>query len=391
MTRSHQRRGFTLVEMLVVMGIIVLISAAAMLVVPAALNKDRSTDAVTNVKLWLEIAQARAARDGAPRGLRFIVDPTKLSPISVPPSPTGSDERLWVTEVQYIEAPPVLVFNPNPPYPNGFVGTVPNLQPHPLTPRVEFVYTVAGPPAMATDPPQGTIINRQCFIRGLTFDQGLQVINATGINNQPTLWLPVLGTWHRIFATIPDPATGANPRPDPAVNPTSYFVEVRLSDPSDLTTGYPDMQLGASTYYVTYHFGIYAPARPLLGEPTMQLPTNTCVDLTNDPNPAAPKIVSTPGIVPNQPSPLLQDYDILFAPSGSVAFTPTIGGAPQIFLCVRDPRRGSPMNLFDANQIRQGGEMMILGIKSRSGAITAQPVDLNGDPYSFAKQSISGQ
>jgi hypothetical protein len=76
-----------------------------------------------------------------------------------------------------------------------------------------------------------------------------------------------------------------------------------------------------------------------------------------------------------------------------VAFTPTIGAAPQIFLCVRDPRRGSPMNLFDPTgvQPRLGGEMMILAVKSRSGAIAVQPVDLNGDPYSFAKQSISGQ
>jgi hypothetical protein len=49
------------------------------------------------------------------------------------------------------------------------------------------------------------------------------------------------------------------------------------------------------------------------------------------------------------------------------------------------------MNLFDANQIRLGGEMMILAIKARSGAIAVQPVDYAGDPYSFAKQSVSGQ
>ena len=177
------------------------------------------------------------------------------------------------------------------------------------------------------------------------------------------------GAWYLASDHATNPAAYRTRRP---VAPDSHSYDVAV-----LLDGYPDTQLGSSTHYVTYHFGIFAPPRPLLGEPTMQSPTNTCVDLN--------QFVSDPfGTAP-------LDYDILFAPSGALAFTPSVGGAAHVFLCVRDPRKGSPMNLIDPAQIRLGGELMILAIKSRSGAIAVQPVDLAGDPYSFAKQSVSSQ
>ena len=362
MIRQHPRRGFTLVEMLVVMGIIVMLTAAAMLIVPGALDRNRSTDAVSTLRGWLEISQARAARDGAPRGVRLIVDMSKPHPTSNPASFTLSEERLWVTEAQYIEAPPVMVFNPNPPYPNQFVTVGTALQPHPHTPRVEFSYTVA--PMGSPTPPAGTVTGRQCTLRGLDANQ-LALVQSSAASGQSAISLPVLGTWHKITSV------GAQQQEPVIVSGvTSFSIEIILDH-------YPDTELGASTFYVTHHFGIYGPPRPLLGEPTMQLPTNTCVDLN-------PNVSSPFGVVPS-------DYDILFAPSGSLAFSTTIAGDPHVFLCVRDFRKGSPMNLFNAVQVREGGEMMILAIKSRSGAIAVQPVDYAGDPYSFAKQSVSGQ
>ena len=131
---------------------------------------------------------------------------------------------------------------------------------------------------------------------------------------------------------------------------------------------------------MTYHFGIYAPPRPLLGEPTMQLPTNTCVDL-NAVCVAARRFGTAAAATTTSCSPRV----------GRWRSRQSIGGDGHVFLCVRDPRKGSPMNLFDPAQIRTGGEMMILAIKARSGAIAVQPVDLAGDPYSFAQQSVSGQ
>jgi len=80
MTRARAaaaRRGFTLVELLVAMAIIIALSALALAVVPAALDQDRTTDGATLTKQWLMISKSRAARDNLPRGVRLIVDPNK--------------------------------------------------------------------------------------------------------------------------------------------------------------------------------------------------------------------------------------------------------------------------------------------------------------------------
>jgi len=351
MIRSKSRRGFTLIELMVTMALIAFLAALAMVVAPAVLEKDRSVDAVSNLQGWLEISRARAARDRLPRGVRLIVNPVTLQ----------------ATEAQYIESPPVLVFNINPPYPNSGVYTpngvlnpgIPGAQINPLSARVEFTYTVAPGPGPGPPVP-GSITNRQCVIRGLDLDQANTLVSFTTNGQQPTLWMPVLGTWHRIIgvgAVQQDP-----PSPAPA---TSYFVPVTLDY-------YPDTQLGATTNYVTYHFGVYGPPRPLLGEPTMQLPTETCVDLNAG--------VSIPGGV------AFQDYDLLFAPGGQLAFTPSTMGASSVFLWVRNPNL--PLN-FAA--LDQGGEMMIIAIKAKSGAIGVAPVDHSGDPYALARQAVLGQ
>jgi hypothetical protein len=202
------------------------------------------------------------------------------------------------------------------------------------------------------------------MIRGLDFDQANTLLSFASNGQQPTLWMPVLGTWHRIIGTNP-----ASPNPPvpvtPATTPPSYDVEVALDY-------YPDTQLGATTNYVTYHFGVYGPPRPLLGEPTMQLPTETCVDL----NPG----VSIPGGV------AFQDYDMLFAPGGQMAFTPSTMGASSVFLWVRNPNLTLNFAALD-----QGGEMMIIAIKAKSGAIGVAPVDHSGDPYALARQAVLGQ
>jgi len=81
---------------------------------------------------------------------------------------------------------------------------------------------------------------------------------------------------------------------------------------------------------------------------------------------------------------------------------------------VRDPRKlgaltvgGTPANLvYNLTDFQQGGEMMIVGIKSKSGAIGAAPVNwpdaatgitgpppggTNYDPYFFARKAVSNQ
>src|SRR5262249_59603028 len=91
-TETTRRAGFTLVELLVAIGIIIVLASLALLVVPDVLDQDRTTDGASLTRQWLMIAKARAARDQLPRGVRLINPGNGL-----------------VTELQYTEAPPVLV------------------------------------------------------------------------------------------------------------------------------------------------------------------------------------------------------------------------------------------------------------------------------------------
>jgi prepilin-type N-terminal cleavage/methylation domain-containing protein len=68
-------RGFTLVELLVVITIIALISAATLPVVLPALNHRQVSEAARIVQAALVGARDAAIRDNAPRGIRLLPDP----------------------------------------------------------------------------------------------------------------------------------------------------------------------------------------------------------------------------------------------------------------------------------------------------------------------------
>ena len=148
------RTGFTLVELLAVMGIIIVLASIAAMVVPAAVSQDRTTDGAALTRQYLMIAKNRAARDGQPRGLRLIVTADSTVPTKSP---------LWVTDVQEIESPLVLVVNSNQTTrfntatPPVLVGAL--IDPSPV---FHVVYTVDTNPQ--PNPTYGYITNRQIFL-----------------------------------------------------------------------------------------------------------------------------------------------------------------------------------------------------------------------------------
>src|SRR5262245_35315516 len=89
---AKPRRGFTLLELLVVMGIIIVIASLVIMFLP---NLDRHKgvpNATTQLHGWVNLSKQHALRDHAPRGIRLLIeDPT---------SP-----NLHCTSLQYIEQP----------------------------------------------------------------------------------------------------------------------------------------------------------------------------------------------------------------------------------------------------------------------------------------------
>lgn len=85
----RQRPGFTLMELLVAISILLLMTAIAVLIVPNSLARQRASEGASQFQGWLLIAQQRAMRDQAPRGLRLNIN-------------SGTQ---FVTDLQYIEEP----------------------------------------------------------------------------------------------------------------------------------------------------------------------------------------------------------------------------------------------------------------------------------------------
>lgn len=355
--RSAQTRtAATLVELLVVMSIIAALGAIALMMMPGITNSDATLKGAAEVQSALKISQAMAGSARLPRGVRLLVQP-------------GST---ICTEMQYLEAPPVMV--PNPQVLVAAPGDTTYWQ---TQPRVEFSYEFA--PASSTNPPPGTITKRRCYIYGLNPDQASQI--APGA----TLVLPTLGAWTQI---------------------DSYYVnnEVTLKV-------YPDALLGAASQagsppappptalYRTYHFGVYGPPVPLLGEPTVPLPQGVAIDMS----------ISFPFYGFTQPP--IPSYDIMFAPSGQMitsyntANNATLTGNGAVFLWVRDVSKGVDMTPISTNpwtysapitQFQNGGEQQIVGI--RNGFIGTAPVlwpaadgtYSNGtDPFTLARQRLN--
>src|SRR4051794_17666286 len=88
--KARPRAGFTLLELIVVMGIIILVASLAILFLP---NLDRHKgvpNATTQLHGWINLSKQHALKDKAPRGIRLIYD---------------SSNPTRCTSLQYVEQP----------------------------------------------------------------------------------------------------------------------------------------------------------------------------------------------------------------------------------------------------------------------------------------------
>ena len=339
--RAAVRAGFGLIELLVSISIILALAGFAFLMYPGVRDQDRVRNAVTDVGSTCKLAQAMAARDKAPRGVRFITGTNALDPMKTDPR--------WVTELQYVELPPPLIPNLNP-----LTPSLANPTAHPnLESRVRFAYTPAA--TTSTNPLPGTITGRRCFLENLTAEQAAQVQAGC------TIVMPNFGTWHRISA-IPAAATAV-----PASRSTPTIPAIPLFDLEVQLEVFPDAILGAGTSAVIYHFAIYLLATPLVGEPTVLLPKGICVDL--NPSDATFKVGSI------GPSGAATDFDVIFGPDGKLVGSQN----GQLFLLMRDYTKGGATNIRVAegpglaDAFRRAGEMHFLTVRA-SGALGHAPV-----------------
>ena len=402
--RRTLRTGFTLVEMLVVMALIVLLAALAAGVANSGLiGSQRLSSGSNAISGWLLIAKQTAARDGAPRGVRFF---GKLAPGNPNVLNDPSNTFLAFTSAQYIQSADPVVFNPaqegNPTGPclvfnveyNAMTPTAPP------TKRLYFVTLSATPTDVAAVPPRPQVMS-DLYQRVAAGD---------------SLVLPEYGISTKLLAD-PQPYNGSLGQlvVDGAQVPLNQCAELFVTTLPDFAAAGQAQPAtvpatGRQTTIKTYKFGFQNVPRPVLGESPLLVTGDIGIDYRGNVNAAPP---AYPAPHPPLPYPALSAsnptttlgvdvylvnpanaaegyyFDILFAPSGRVL------GNTNALTClwVRDltkidgttaPAGGNPRAYPDA-----AGEQLLTVIYNRSGLIATQPVAPEPDPYQFAKDGAN--
>ncbi|MBO0698294.1 MAG: hypothetical protein J2P46_07875 [Zavarzinella sp.] len=354
MTRSplRPRLAFTLIELLIVIGLIVLLASLAAMFLP---NLDRNKgvpNATTQLEGWIRIGRNEALRDAAPRGVRLIQDPNNPNRANAiqyieQPDPIAPRGTVVVNNAVMRIALMISTPNPNPtgppPYPN----------PMPATATLVLLDPTTGQPTAGWnwDDPQNPQIFPGDFLE-LTASPNL--VARIPAPNPPL---------------VPNPNPGPSPIPQFASAPRCQITLDRAVDGTDV-----------APLILTEGFRIIRAPRPLAGEPLLQMHRDVFIDLTwcypcpiqlTDVNGNPVPSGSPPygnGVTYFQPWGPSGPMDILFNSSGTVASAPT----GQLILCVQ--------------HVDRPNDRLFVVIQTRTGKVTAVNwADFGNDPYAFAR------
>jgi prepilin-type N-terminal cleavage/methylation domain-containing protein len=329
---GRRRRAFTLIEMLVVMGIILLLATIGVAYLPKMSDNQKRTRAVDLVSQWLLTAKERAKRDRLPTGVRFI-DPN--NPSNDPTKP------ILVSQLQYVQQPdPItggqLVYYASASAPAGYFGPIAN-----------NIYVIGGICLSAT-PFGGTGAATIVTFGNVDFTSGTLDQRLV----QRGDYLELGGSVHLIVAVSPPTTTTG----------TQVYV-------------WGSVSLGSPTT----NYRIFRQPRPLVGEDILQLPPDMVIDIGKDPISGNLLSRNVPQrSVVDQNGNLIPVNEILFSPSGEVIGTGTSGG--KVLLWVRDSTVANP---YDP------AATAIVSIQTRTGLIAAQPVAPGNDPYANTEDARS--
>ncbi len=384
-----RRDGFTLIEMLVVIAIILAVAAMAAVFAPSVNDNQKLSRAVDNLEQWLLTAKMRARRDGLSTGLRFV--------------PAPGDAPGTYSQFQYIQQPDPLV--------GGYIdyagvhgGTIVSASGGMVTfGNVDFSLSLGANPPLDAFGRQQWLVQTGDYLEingGGVFSIWGVVFPAPGL---PATQLVLGGSLGPTSAntgftspwTTPVQATVVASVPVPYPTPTSVTGALAtfagLAPPantgSPLTTIisplFPPAQLpppGSFLWQSAYeqslvlgpttNYRILRQPRVLIGEEPVTLPTNYAANF--NPIPGSGSLLPGSNVLPGA-----SGYpEILFSPTGAVVGSNA--GTPIICISVWD----TTLDLTDPNVSQRVG---IVGVQSRSGFIGAYSVSLSGNPFLFVQ------
>lgn len=342
MTRSplRPRPAFTLIELLIVIGLIVLLASLAAMFLP---NLDRNKgvpNATTQLEGWIRLGRNQALRDAVPTGIRLIQDPN---------NPTRANA------IQYI-------VQPEPIAPRGTVTQ------NGVPMRIAVLITTpANPPTL---PPYPLLSPASAILVLLDPTTGQPVSSWNWDDAQTPQIFP--GDFFELTASpnvVARITAGPGPSPLFPQAPRCMITLDRGIDGTDV-----------APLILTDGFRIIRAPRPLAGEPLLQMHRDVFIDLTwcypcpiqlTDINGNAVNTGSPPygnGVTYFQQWGPSGPMDVLFNSSGNVASAPT----GQLILCVQ--------------HVDRPNDRLFVVIQTRTGKVTAVNwADFGNDPYAFAR------
>lgn len=330
-----ERRGFTLVELLVVMTLMLVLAGLALLVIPSINTSQQATQAAGQLQQWFEAAKQRAARDRAPRGIRLLPGAANASLVTDLVFLVQSDDY-------YLGSVDQVLPNPNPLGLKKTIFSRANLSNANGTGLVTFDMF---DPSTGTPNPAGATIPRT-----LTAGQTAANSNLFPVQAGDSIVFDNGSTIYQILAVLP---------------PTAAFPGGRLT----LATKFPAVQVASG--YSTMEYRIIRQPRPDGDEP-LQMPVNIVIDCQQP---------QQGGFLPAM---LANGIDVMFAPDGRVIGP--LAGFDKLIFWVRDQTVGLNVN-----------DPTLVVIYPRTGLVAAYPVDLtnfnavsntNPTPYTFTKTGI---
>jgi prepilin-type N-terminal cleavage/methylation domain-containing protein len=335
-TRRRDRDGFTLVEMLVVIVMILVLAGLAVLIVPGFKDNSKVPRASDQLQGWLLVAKQRAVRDRAVRGLRLMIDPA------------GNG----VTQLQYVEQPDPITCGPISPIAvvsTSYGGTL--TVPAWYSPTVPVLPTI---PTLPPPDPRGTVGVGAVFLTNNLVGTVLPG-DLLEIVEPPSL------------SVITNVTASAGPPTTPGLTALNLATPV---------PGY--------TAFTTTNYRVTRRPQQLIGEPELSISKDTMIAPTlSQVGPL--RVMSGTG-----------PFDILFTPTGQAqvfdegASPPRLLPPSNIILWVRDrfdKDLGMTVNLLEHRN-------QLLVIYQRTGLIGAQPPDLSNatnPPFSYFGFTTDGQ
>lgn len=423
--RRAPRPGFTLLELLIAVSIMLILLAITASAIKVTSDADRVRGAARQIQSYLEGARSRAVAARAPRGVRFLLDPTDprtvTSMVYIAPTDPWTEGTIWL-ERPDLDHDGIPAYNDSndPMHPNNALG-----QSLPIIQNENEVYVLRGfdysSPAVLsafgftnTNRPKDTNW-LELYRRGLLRDGEL-------ITLQPGNRKYAIDT--RLLAQA-DPSDG-----DPPVRlllQSAYFLQAERSINAVNTPPPTAVQAFDKPYREGYSLQL-APA-PLANQEPVQLPKGVVIHLDRcssnpdgfDPSTTPPtwspqargnKLPSTWKRKRNptpsqtwQPDFEYTPYcDILFSPRGMVVGPEASQGIIHLYVCEqkdadRDrldwavdpatisspvrwsaPEYGASQTASDPNgPLYERGDKLVVSIFTRTGAITVNPVHPQAD------------